>query len=725
MRRKLCVVLASLVLLGLFIITPPTHAQEQVPTLLAIIYPAAEPRDESLQLSVFFMFLDASGRPVARTTNIESATIQLLNSTNNQPVTANIDQPASPIYISLLLDASGSIHAANLMPAIRAAATEALNSAPPNAYFGVYRFHEFLELQDTTFLNDPVRVGNAIKRVESVPNGSTCLYNAVFDAANQLQDQIQAPQERRAIILFTDGVDERRGGGTCSTTTFDEVMSRARPPTGQAPVTPIHTIGLCSDASCGNINAPELQLLARETRAFSAIGGPDQLGELFQEIMEGLNAQWAARATVYPDEGINQGILQVKLRDFPQPLSEPFTFVSPRDYNVPTGPPDIFVNSITYDPVEDVYNLSLGLTNPQQVARVIVQVWDSEGGVQVPSDQIFENPGESLQFERPTEGFTAGRGYIFRIRMEGRNGLLIVDEEDETDILAEAEVTYEPPAPGAVEFTIQSVTQQLDPDQIIIDLDVPEEGRVRAYEGFLVNEDTGQRVHEFRERDYMGSRIIEPIPEDMTTEQATYRVTMYLTTFEGQRSAPVAYEEFTIVPPPAPTFWQRLGGVLSNPFVLIAIFVIAFATTITVVMFNRPKEKEYFPRPPMTYTVDDLQEIPSTTTVDPLQTRAIGLRITVVYAPDMSQPIERFITDFPCVIGRTGAANINIDSDTSISRRHVQITKRGSRYYIADMKSNNGTTINNKAIPTEPTLLNIPCVVDLGRRTRIKIELQS
>src|SRR6185295_7782319 len=100
--------------------------------------PAAESQGDSLALSIFFTVTDENGQPIPQP-NIESAQIQLVGD-NSSPVEATYEDPKTPFYIALLLDASGSM--ANSMGSVHEAAQEALKSAPPTARFGVFKFND-------------------------------------------------------------------------------------------------------------------------------------------------------------------------------------------------------------------------------------------------------------------------------------------------------------------------------------------------------------------------------------------------------------------------------------------------------------------------------------------------------------------------------------------------------------------------------------------------------
>lgn len=61
------------------------------------------------------------------------------------------------------------------------------------------------------------------------------------------------------------------------------------------------------------------------------------------------------------------------------------------------------------------------------------------------------------------------------------------------------------------------------------------------------------------------------------------------------------------------------------------------------------------------------------------------------------------LTDVPAVFGRGSEENIKID-DAEISKRHFQITRRGETYLISDLKSANGTWLNDQRLAGEQEL---------------------
>ncbi len=720
----------------------PFTLQAQNPQLVVVNSVTTQEGAESLGLNVFFTVTDGNGRPIPNP-NIESATIQLLGP-NNEPVPARVDDPQTPVFITLLIDGSGSMQ--NVIGDVRSAAQSAINSAPPTAHFAVIQFNQdFTILQD--FTNDHNRVKDAINQIEAVPNRGTCLYDSVYNAINLLDDQIQSQEERRAIILFTDGKDQIRVGddAPCSQHTYTDVINAARPSDITRPITPIHTIGLF-DPTGSNLNEAELRGMAMDTIAFSAIGDAANLNSLFQQILDGLNSQLVARANVFASQGENQAVLAVKVRDVDSPLTTTFNFFSNTAYDAPPPPVNTQISSVQYDAANNVYLLSLSVANAEEIYQLIVNVWDVRRGTQVTNDQIYENLSSTLLVEIDASNFEPEREYSIHVQAVDEEGFLIADEEGET-LLAEREIVYEPEQAEAVEFTIQSVNADYENGLLFIDVDAPNNGRVQSYEGFIVDEDTGGKIHEFGPTPFTGGRIQESLPEAILSAETlkTYRVTVYLTTPEQLRSE-ASFDDFTPVPPEPPGTMARIMAALgNNPAIGISIVVIIVAITGFFVFQNQRAKKNAPPppRPPVDKTmifnpavdynagqnikpatdVDDwFEDEPFPSAVPAAAAAAPGLRLRVSRSPGMSAGLEKTITQFPAAIGREGC-EVNIVEDRRISRRHVEISLQGREIFIADLGSRNGTYLDDIQLPPHtPTPVKGFLTIRLGSQTFIELE---
>ncbi len=716
-------------------------AQTPTPELIATNFVAVEEQEENLALSAFFNLTDSNGRPIPQA-NIESATIQLLGP-NNEPVPAIVENPQTPIYISLLIDGSGSM--SDVIGDVREAARSAIDNSPPNTFFSVIQFNETSTIIED-FTNDHNRIKSAIDIVESDPQKGTCLYDSLYDAIGQLENQIQNPQERRAIILFTDGKDQLTSDSPepCSVrATYADVINAARPAGISAPITPIHTIGLEDDQG-GNLNRAELESMASDTVAFSAIGNQTNLGSLFQEIMDGLKSQLVAKANVFAAQGENQAVLSIKIQGIDAPLTKTFNFFSNTNYDLPLPPVNIQISSVQYDEGSNIYLLSLSVTSPESISQLIVNVWDERRGTQVSNDQIFEEPGSTLIVELDASGFEAGREYSIHVQAVDKEGFLIITEDEET-ILAEKEIEYDPPQPEAVEFTIESVNADYVDGFLIIDLDISDDGRIQTYEGFIKDE-TGGKIHDFGPALFTNRRIEETLPPIIQLAKivANYEVTVYLTTKDEQRLEAI-YDDFKPIPPPPPRLWDRIKQALrSYPVILgIIIAIVLFIMGFFVLRSRQQKKKAApLPRPPVDKTsifipnasgqlgndaeyqdwFAEEEELLPAMTPESVSTKP-QLLIKVIRRESQSVDQEKTIINFPCVVGREGC-HINIEGDRRISRRHIEIDVRGNEIFITDLGSANGTFIeNSKLAPHTATSLIDSQIVRLGSQIQLELKL--
>jgi VWFA-related protein len=690
------------------------------PEDVVINFVATEEQDEGVALDVFFTFVDGNGRPVPQA-NIESATIQVLGEGQN-PIPAVVEDPQTPVYIALLIDTSGSMQ--NVMTNVRQAAESAIDTAPPTAYFSVIQFNETNVIAQE-FTNDKTSVKSAITSLDFIPNKGTCLYDAVFDAVTLLDAQIQGQPYRRAVILFTDGKDQLVIGDDtpCSAHTYNEVINAARPAGISNPLTPIHTIGL-ADAEGDNLNEAELRSMAADTRAFSAIGGAANLEALFQEILDGLNSQLVARANICgAKEGDNAAVLALKVRENDSFLTGDFGFFSSREYvcEAPPPPAKIRINSLQKVPESDVYQLSLGLANPETIRQAIISVWDVRGGVQVLPDQVIENPENVIISELDTASLENEKTYRIQVQATDENGLLLEDD-DENVILAEIEFTIARPT---ATFSIQAVNPDYENNQLHLDLAMNAQGadELYTYEGFIVDESSGGKVSDFGPGVLTGQQLQLPLPEVMAEaeEESSYIVTLYLIT-QGQPPTEVVYE-FTPSLPTKPSLGQRVMLALANnPAISVGIVVVLILTLAFFFVQNwqKKKTKPQMARPPVSKTNVFAVPPERLPTAKPTTTR---LHMRVIKSPGAVAGKEIFIDKFPYIIGREGC-DFNIADDLRVSRQHLEITKHDNDYFVTDLGSSNKTYIQNKQLAAhQPTRIGKEEEIKVGVQTIIELKV--
>jgi VWFA-related protein len=462
----------------------PLTVVAQGATQVLINYPELAEEGDGLGLGLYFNITDTTGHVVTNA-EVQSARILLDDGTGYD---ATVEKPTSPIYIALVLDASGSM--AGAAQAMRQAAIDAVNSAPEEALFAVIRFNASID-QLTDFTADRNQAINAIGEVQPINLSGTCLYDATFRAIELLG---QSPPGRRAIILFTDGKDETAQGTPCSQHVFSDVVSLASQPTSRVP---IHAIGLSGGNSA--INAAELRDLASSTGGLAAIGDQSTLGSLFGQIMDALKAQWLAHAVVYPTQGNHTAQLLVTLSDgsFPQPALA--VFVAGRNYFVaptitptaPTSTPTIVsiaVDSVSFDPTAETISVKTIVQNEQLVNEYRFQfknennLLQAEFVVPAPLPDIVTFPSRTLQ--------------------NGEATLDISGVNSDGDIVARSapfEFTYqgptptsEPPTatPEAVSATLTGIQYDEGSDKITLNLSLLGQAQINTLQVYVINGDT-------------------------------------------------------------------------------------------------------------------------------------------------------------------------------------------------------------------------------------------
>ena len=281
---------------------------------------------DDLTLRVYFTPVDANRRAVLDPP-IRSASL-VLDPEDGGVYEARVSQASGPIAIILVLDASGSM--ARAARAMQEAAVNLVRSGPRDARYAVLRFNDQIDLL-TDFTNDENRIINAIGQVTPRDRAGTCLFDATLRGIELLA--ANAPTGRRAVVVFTDGVDEVLGGGPCSRSSLNDVVTLA---SNRRLRVPLFTIGL-QGSTTTPIAEAELRNMAISTGGAVAIGA--DLPSLFFEINNALNAQLVAEALIRPRAGDRTAQLRVLLQDGTLLQPDTTIFNSPRDFSFKTPTP--------------------------------------------------------------------------------------------------------------------------------------------------------------------------------------------------------------------------------------------------------------------------------------------------------------------------------------------------------------------------------------------------
>ncbi len=281
-------------------------AQDQQPESIIVNYVQSNftPNTAGEQpVDIYFTVVDGQ---LGAIINPDVASARL--SVNGQTYDATIEIPETPLFITMVLDMSGS-----MIPAfddLRAAAISAVRAAPDGTSFAVQPFdHELLPLFN--FGSDKQAAIDFILGLPSPSSqGGTCLYDAAYSAINITRSG-STDRGRGAVIVFTDGHDERHlgQGDTCSTHSPDDVIDNALQINSNIPV---YSIGL---RSANGVAQDILQTWSVSTGGLYAFGSQSELSALFQGIISTLTSQRIARFNVCMPADTYSGLLEVRVAD--------------------------------------------------------------------------------------------------------------------------------------------------------------------------------------------------------------------------------------------------------------------------------------------------------------------------------------------------------------------------------------------------------------------------
>jgi len=706
---------------------------------------------DAMNLKLYFNLFDSSsGEPITRP-RPQSAQVTLVGTGYTSP--ASISPPDLPIYLTLLLDASGSM--AGNAQKLRDAAKIALTNPPENAYFGVVQFNEEISLlQD--FTQNLTLVNYAIDQYATINKG-TCLYDSAYLS---VEAQADAPYGRRGVILFTDGKDETTGGQPCSKHTYQELVDKA-----VELGVPIHTVGLRSTA--GNINEVELRNIAGFTGGYSIVAEVNDLPQAFSQIMESLKTQMMAEATIFPRKDQNEAVFTITFDD-DTTLNTAFFINSETDYPGPASPVQMRFDGLQLLAETQDYDLQMTITSPELVGYVKVAIWDTDSGAKV-TDLNFDDPEGFNRFTIPTDLLTANRKYELRMSAISREAntafvLSTSPREGQTTELVH-EFTYDPSGILPT-LTINSVTQ--DGTSFVLNVALTNPQQVGGFDGWLVNKATNIQVKDSQfnlPADAAAGGRLELSTTESRLASGKYAIVLRLLDTNNQVLSVAQVDEVTYQQPGLLT---RLNVALIAMPVFIAIIagVVLFVVVFLVISSSRQKNLSSTPvmsgqlgkKGKKNQLPDGLQAIandepflPSTkASPSPSPVKASTPRPaqqadqTVLYdrqapapepvtrtsqslPPQLTvvkglQPQQWVIQQMPYVIGRTeGNLVINVNS---VSRKHAQITSDGRQnYFITDLNSSNGTQVNGKRLPAGQAVpLANGAMIEIGRDIVLRFE---
>jgi len=254
----------------------PALAQSSIDVVVHYVEGAPAETDISYTVKAFVSVVDSTGSPV---NGLKAEDFTLVEDSQQVEI-KSVSMADEPISIVLLMDTSGSMTGTGINAA-KSAAASFVTSLSAEDRVAVVTFNDAIETV-VDFTTDHQSARDRISLIDATRNAGTCLYDAAYRA---VQMTATVPSGRRAVVLFTDGMDEKASGGPCSVNTADDVIKIA---TEGGTRTPVYTMGM------GRVDENTLKRLAGNTggRYFFS---PDasRVDVIFRELSNSLRSQYA------------------------------------------------------------------------------------------------------------------------------------------------------------------------------------------------------------------------------------------------------------------------------------------------------------------------------------------------------------------------------------------------------------------------------------------------
>jgi VWFA-related protein len=278
LRKKIPILILSALLAALAAPAAPAQAQDIEPLTVTVtqVDTSAFPT-----VKVYLSVTDSAGEPAP----VDLDRIQLYENGERMELSdvSGIGDSA-PLTTMLVVDISGSMAYGQKLESAKAAAIAYVNQMRPTDEAGLISFDtEIAYVQPTT--TDKAALKTAINGL--VKGSDTAMYDAVYEAIDLLQNLTG----RKAVIVLTDGMDNR------STHTPDELVERIGP-AGLS----ISTIGLGDPskktADFAGIDEPALKDLAAQAGGtYGFANDPESLTKLYEQYGRALQSEYVVTYT--------------------------------------------------------------------------------------------------------------------------------------------------------------------------------------------------------------------------------------------------------------------------------------------------------------------------------------------------------------------------------------------------------------------------------------------
>ncbi|MCB9006661.1 MAG: FHA domain-containing protein [Ardenticatenaceae bacterium] len=693
--------------LFLLLFTTILTVQAATPTAVRIqtIIQGSQPQDPAvggIPSSIYYILVDENGRPLTDVSIEDSSVSVTLDGVPQGPVTSAI--PNTPLFVAMTLDISTSMQP--YQEEMGAAVTQAINSAPDIARFGLLTFDHEIHPPDR-YLADRHLLQDSLRGITIPEWRDTCLYDAANAAVLSLAAQIeQMPEIRRAVILFTDGKNEPSQSSPCQ---YDEADVADIITYAQEQQIAIYTISFGNKA-----DVVLLETLAQETGGI-AFTGEGSMEQKFSEVMRSLNNQRVAHTTLFPETaGKHTLTLNVRVSGETQETEaiEAGSLVI-ETVASPTLAATLTLVEHDYEPARQQIAVTIEAKNADAIDCFMVKLRDMETMETIGNRQVC-NPeeGRSAHILENLPKLVDGRSY--RLEVDAQQKICPTEESagENNPCLRPFTVRL-----NTIPFSFEVQPQpELGQIQVMLrELDIQAFPWVEYHATILQDGVTLPHPFEGVLNDPTQPITLPYYPEAQSGSDAqisNYKIQITLSTndAEGQASQEVA---ITLRQPPG--FFARLGdGLNQRPFLSTTLLFLLIALPLlyfgrgwlerqlpgTRFLFSRGVNgRATSPIKPVTqlpttgWTPPAPQPKPTPPASDPPAKTAAPPILRILQAPAKIESETVAVAPLPFRIGREGC-HLTLGDDRT-SRTHATIQRIGHQYFITDMGSTNGTFLND------------------------------
>ncbi|MDB9822185.1 FHA domain-containing protein [Deltaproteobacteria bacterium] len=314
------------------------------------------PEQSGNRVSAYVTVLDSDQKTVQGLSLSEFKVLE----DGNEIFMQGVSQTDEPMSIVLAIDTSGSMQATDSsgkssMEAAKEAAVEFISMLGSNDKVALFSFNNDTNFHLDFSIDHETSI-EAVKDLAARHMAATRLYDTVLDAVKKASE---IPKGRRAVIVLTDGKDER-GEGTCSIHSFNDVIDAA---TTKAIRVPIFTMGVGP-----SVDARELGRMAGLTGGRSMLASYlSELPGFYRSIADQLKNQYLVEYITRSPSGEHSLVIKVTQdegvgQDEKTFWSPPLPVTRPPEVSIVSPGPD--------DPIQDIVDVKISVTTPEGISKV-------------------------------------------------------------------------------------------------------------------------------------------------------------------------------------------------------------------------------------------------------------------------------------------------------------------------------------------------------------------